>query len=141
MTKAQKEMLLNVLKLFRGGRFHHGLCIGADEQADEIAYDLGFEMHIHPPFDKSKVAKLTRSMTLDVVYPAKDYLDRNYDIAAAVDVLIATPKEFEMTQRSGTWSTVRRAQWVNTTAIVVIWPDGTIGLEWATDTDKLKVQK
>jgi hypothetical protein len=140
MSPAQKKMLRAVLTMFPKSRFHHGVCIGADEQADEIAYEMGFKMHLHPPTKKDKIAKLPRSLSQDVVYEAKPYLKRNEDIAR-VDVLIACPKEYEMKQFSGTWSTVRRAQWQNTFAIVVIWPDGTLGLEWATDTDKLRVKK
>lgn len=140
MTPEQKRMLLLILEMFPNSRFHHGCCVGADAQADEFAHDLGYEMHIHPPTKKDKIANLRRDITKDVVYEAKPYLKRNEDIAR-VDVLIACPKEKEMQQRSGTWSTVRRAQWQNTFAIVFIFPDGTLGLEYATDTDKMKVKK
>ncbi|HVX91217.1 MAG TPA: hypothetical protein VHC20_06375, partial [Candidatus Paceibacterota bacterium] len=86
--------------------FHHGLCVGADEQAHRLARQ---RVHIwivgHPPIKKHKLAKVD----CDELRPEKDYLDRNQDIVDETDALIATPREEYEVLRSGTWSTIRRA--------------------------------
>lgn len=55
----------------------------------------------------------------------KEYLDRNHDIVDEVDMLIATPKEYDEQLRSGTWATVRYAEKKDKT-IIFIYPDGTM---------------
>jgi predicted Rossmann fold nucleotide-binding protein DprA/Smf involved in DNA uptake len=58
------------------------------------------------------------------VRPQRPYLDRNRDIVAASDVLIACPKGPEQ-RRSGTWSTVRYARQARL-PILIVWPDGEV---------------
>lgn len=88
-----------------GSQFHHGDCVGADVQAAEIAKNIGYEVHCHPPINTSKRGYFFS----DVNYKPKDYLDRNHDIVDAVEQMLATPKENEEVLRSGTWATIRYA--------------------------------
>jgi hypothetical protein len=53
--------------------------------------------------------------------PVEPYLERNKRIVDNVTLLIATPKEFHHTLRSGTWSTIRYA-WKKKIDVVIIPP-------------------
>jgi hypothetical protein len=123
MTDAQAATLKVALVSLAPGRFHHGGCIGSDAEADAIAYSLGYEMHLHPPIKRDKVANLWRDISKDTVYEAREYLDRDTDIAKAAQILIATPRETHEVMRSGTWATIRRGR-KHSTFVVIIWPDG-----------------
>lgn len=103
--------------------FHHGDCIGSDEQAHRAVKRIlgeSFSVHIHPPEDSSRRAWCGDEH--DVVAEPKPYLVRDADIAAAAQVLVATPRQAEEVQRSGTWATIRRA--AKNSLVVIIYPDG-----------------
>ena len=109
MTKRQKKELERLLVEFlRGGasEFHHGDCVGADEEAHTIASALGYKVVVHPP----ERAILRAFCAGDVILPKKGYLQRNKDIVDSTDVLIAAPKSGTEVLRSGTWSTIRYAR-------------------------------
>ncbi len=119
MTDAQRNSLRKFLQT-AAGEFHHGDCIGADEQAHDIAEAAGFEIHIHPPLNPTKRAfKITH---VSRMRPELPYLARNRNIVFATDELVATPAEPEEQLRSGTWSTVRFARTRNR-PITIIYPD------------------
>lgn len=107
MTPDQKDELEFALaSLMEHGakQFHHGDCIGADEEAHIIARCLGLEVIIHPPTDD----KLRAYCDSDLHMIQKPYLQRNRCIVDSCDILIAAPRGPERL-RSGTWSTVRYA--------------------------------
>lgn len=87
--------------------FHHGDCIGSDEEAAAIAFEIGYKICCHPPINPTKRAFFHNN---DVMYDLKGYIDRNHDIVDSCDILIATPKEKEEQLRSGTWATIRYAR-------------------------------
>lgn len=87
-------------------RVHLGDCIGADAEAYAIARALGCHTIGHPPSDPKKRAFLT----YDEERQPKPYMDRNQDIVDESCSLFAAPKSADEELRSGTWSTVRRAQ-------------------------------
>jgi hypothetical protein len=58
----------------------------------------------------------------------RDYHVRNQHIVNETEYLIATPFMLHETQRSGTWSTVRKARAANK-MVVIIYPDGSINIE------------
>ncbi len=108
MTIRQRNKLRKTLQaFFNEGSvyFHHGDCIGADEQAHDIAEEIGFKVIIHPPLNPKKRAFKNPFIARN----PKDYMDRNQDIVDETDILIGAPKEIEEQIRSGTWSTIRRA--------------------------------
>jgi hypothetical protein len=119
MTELQMAALRAVLRQFEPGEFHHGDCIGADDEAAQVAALLEYTVHRHPPTDPSKRAYAP----YDVEWPAKPYLVRNQEIVDASEVLIAAPKSKTEEVRSGTWATIRYARKLGRD-LYIIWPNG-----------------
>lgn len=130
MTDQQKIFLEAYFKIVKSLQeadfcFHHGDCLGADEQAHRIFYDKidGRLIYLHPP-QNDKLRAKTNSECYHV-YPTKQYLQRNHDIVDATDYLIAAPKEAEETLKSGTWATIRYAE-KQKKNVIIVRPDGSI---------------
>lgn len=121
MTDAQKDVLEKLLVGLAPGWFHHGWCIGSDEQSDPIARNVGFQVIGHPPIKTTKMSKTLPDPA--IMCEPRDYLDRNTDIAVACPVVIAAPKQTKEILYSGTWSTIRRARKYSTFTII-LWPNG-----------------
>jgi hypothetical protein len=93
--------------------FHHGLCIGADEQAARIAKELGYYVVAHPGYSpRNPEGRLFRSDFdgNDEVCPEKPHIPRDHDIVDGSQRLVAAPWTREEIVRSGTWTTVRYAR-------------------------------
>lgn len=126
ITVAQQAMLRDFLKSLGPIRApHHGDASGSDAAFHEICRELGIPLYIHPPVDPKHRAFC---QTPTQSFPEKDYLARNKDIVEAANLLLATPRGFHETRRSGTWATVRFAQ-KRKIPITIIFPDGTISQE------------
>jgi len=152
MSWNQKANLVQFFRMYRCITFVHGDCTGADAEAHKIA-EKYFEtllanketieprIVVHPALNPMKRAYtlgrkheflvgdfLLDGICYEQVAPQK-YLDRNKHIVDATDILLACPKEQEMTMRSGTWATIRYA-WsqVQRTGkkVIVIPPKGRI---------------
>jgi hypothetical protein len=125
MTQFQKEELAKLLKLKECQEFCHGDCIGSDEQAADIALGIGVKIFtVFPPTGTTKRAywmnpekflnnddfqwNYNRDITVRW-HPKDEYLKRNQKIVEHCKLMIAAPKEFEHTLRSGTWATIRYA--------------------------------
>lgn len=107
--------------------FHHGDCIGADEEAHTIVrsiYGTYAQIHIHPPEIQTKRAHLKA----DVPYAPQDYLVRNKEIVICSEFIFAAPMQNQDVQRSGTWSTIRYAHKQKTPCAIIL-NNGTI--RWA----------
>jgi hypothetical protein len=108
MSDRQKKGLrVHLLVAEPGSELHHGDCFGGDEEAHEMALELGLRIVIHPPLNNSKRAFCKGA---HLVLPPKYYIDRNHDIVDVSALLIAAPKTDEEEVRSGTWATVRYAR-------------------------------
>lgn len=119
--------------------FHHGVCIGADEEAHFLVYNCGLDWrYLYPPINTDKMSdKILNdgysfvkssdpsSVPAIKIHEPKDYLERNKDIVNASDVLIVVPGEFTEQLRSGTWSTYRYAK-KKSVPRIIIFPDGTV---------------
>lgn len=107
--------------------FHHGDCVGADEQAHEMMMGLRgrygtFQQPLivtHPPMQ----VRFRAFCSADRIMKPRPYLDRDRDIVLAIDLLIAAPATTQETVRSGTWYTIRRARELGK-QIVILTPDG-----------------
>lgn len=130
MTPFQQEEFMKLLEQFKPTEFHHGDCIGSDLSAHKyfVAYHITNDkvqrkLVIHPPENNYKRAFAVRNMKEVVKDTLRNclyklvieerepfaYLTRNRHIVEACQLLIATPKEFDHTYRSGTWTTIRHA--------------------------------
>jgi len=128
MTPFQHDEFMRLLDQFAPTELHHGDCIGADKRANDLflAYHIlndGVQrkLVIHPPENNYKRAFVMDHLKGSVVNALMNclyklvleerepfaYLTRNRHIVDACEILIATPKEFEHTMRSGTWATIR----------------------------------
>lgn len=107
MTRRQLNLLRSKLLELRPTEFHHGDCVGADEQAHNLVRQLPFTVHIvlHPPIDGTRRAHCKA----DQEHKPKPFLERNRDIVNDSDHVIAAPEGRQMRIRSGTWSTYRYA--------------------------------
>ncbi len=117
------EQLRELPALIAGAlEFHHGDCVGSDEQAHGLALAACLWIKAHPARFKGKRAFCDRC---NVVAAAKDPLVRNRDIVDETDRLIATPRWMYEALRSGTWATVRYARKIGR-PITIIWPNGNV---------------
>lgn len=111
MTPPQRAEVLRLLAAARKTGavwFVFGLCVGADEEAALIAADLGFRLHGFPAFPLGDPRRSL--LTVDVLEAIGKPLDRNDEIVAAGDAIIAAPHGSREVQRSGTWATIRRTR-------------------------------
>lgn len=134
MTMVQMDNLTGILlaqkKRDVDNWFHHGDCIGSDEQAHKIAKDLGYKVHLHPPSDDKQQAFCQE---YDAITEPKSYRARNRDIIRTCGVLVATPAEDQVMvssgmfnfRGSGTWMTVHMAQELDKPRIIC-YPDGLV---------------
>jgi hypothetical protein len=134
MSKKQKDFLAKFLAGSEPFELHHGDCVGTDEEAHDIADDIGAsKIIVHPPSDDKLRAFCsidgglfilgTHNGTVVDTRQEKEYLDRNKDIVNESDFLLAFPNK-EATHkgkggRSGTWYTVRYARSVGKKVIVI----------------------
>lgn len=122
-----RELMLQLIarkKLLPEG--HHGLCIGADAQFNDLCDELAVYTVGYPGVTKSGKPYKRATVLVCHTYPEKQFLKRNRDIVAAVDVMIATPRQFdEQWMGSGTWATIRYARKMKK-ELYIVWPDGTV---------------
>jgi len=100
-----------------GFELHHGDCLGADADADEIARELGelypgrVRIVVHPPTSPS-----WRAWTKgDENRPPRGYFERNRAIVDETELVLACPLDDREVvngkpSRGGTWWTVRYAR-------------------------------
>lgn len=107
MTTNQALMVTALLGAFVPSSFHHGDCIGSDNQAHFLArgYSRALLIHTHP----GHLPAYQAGALGDIKHPQKYTLDRNHDIVDQSDIMLFTPKEAEPVLRSGTWATFRYA--------------------------------
>lgn len=105
MNKRQSRRFIDGIVAMKPTEFHHGDCIGGDEEAHFLVREFlpDCRIIIHPPDIDVKRA----FCPADIVLPPKPYLDRNHDIVIAVDKMFVTPFEMDEQLRSGTWATFR----------------------------------
>jgi hypothetical protein len=110
MTTSQAARVgLLLFKAFEpGDEFHHGDCIGADDEAARIAKGIGYLVVAHPgSLEHARAHSPANDLELEPKHP----LDRNDDLVlVATTHLIAAPKETREVLRSGTWATIRRGR-------------------------------
>lgn len=124
MTDDQIVAFLYVVFDLKGiEEFHHGDCVGADEQAHHLIRAARPKVKIvgHPPDDPDHQAFCDVDLSRD----PRAYLQRNSRIVTQTQVLIATPGQQQEIVRSGTWSTVRMAGRLGRPYVLIL-PDGDV---------------
>lgn len=131
----QYQALQTLLTELEPGQFHHGDCIGADEQAHYfvLIWLRQCRIEIHPPQKEAKRAwcylppKQIGLKPEDRFYLhlPRPYLERNKHIVGMSELLIAAPKSYQEELRSGTWSTVRYARKIGR-PVYIVWPNGKV---------------
>jgi hypothetical protein len=125
MTPPQFDATAEVFRKFGADvRFHHGMCVGADAEAHQLARGRDWFVVGHP----CDLTHMQAQLVVDELREVKRPLDRNQDIVDAVSYLVATPAEYQEVQRSGTWATVRRARKAGI-PIHLVYPDGRLEVE------------
>jgi len=111
MFDSQQDTLRKILSSYQDYDdsvvFHHGDCIGADDQAATAAWTFGYRIVGHPSVI---VAKRAYNQYTTEWHPPRQPLLRNHDIVDACSILIAAPGQEKEILRSGTWSTIRYAR-------------------------------
>ena len=97
---------------------HHGDCVGADAEFNDICIDANVSVTLHPPTNDEKRA----FCSADQVRTPLPFLERNKKIVDACSLLIACPNGPEK-PRSGTWATIRHARRQKRRLIIVM-PNG-----------------
>lgn len=129
MTQAQWDAVANFVIENASNivEVHHGDCIGADAQFDEIVLQfLDIWRDIHPPTHPKHRAFCQTAKAR--VHMEKDYHTRNRDIVLSSDWLIACPKDME--GLGGTWYTItwarkmKRDRYKPNLNILIITPEG-----------------
>lgn len=135
MTDQQHAEVADILSTLRSdifeSEFHHGNCVGADEQALEIATNLNYYTIAHPAsgLDDLQISVFASDEARNYRQP----LARNRDIVREADVMIATPKEMEQPRSargSGTWFTIEHCRKQNIKRrLIIVWPNGSVTKE------------
>ncbi len=138
MTALQREQFVAMLIYHGCERFHHGACVGADEEAVEIVREAFLTAFItaHPGASSNGGPNYTSQRAIDLsdkVEKVKQYYARNRDIVHVTQTLFATPMSLT-SRKGGTWMTIDYAtsHSVGVAAcnpIHVIGPDGRV-LTW-----------
>jgi hypothetical protein len=106
LTEKQRHDLWH--RLQRGViEVHHGDCLGADCELDQMSRAMNIRRTIHPP-DVDTLRAFCGGERATVLEPLP-YLTRNRAIVDACDILLAAPETREEQRRSGTWATIRYA--------------------------------
>lgn len=124
MSPAQCLAVTRILGLVRSDtseahHFHDGMCVGADNQAAEMAEILEFTTIGHPG-PKGRWQSLKKR---DQVWAPKTHFARNRDIVNLAQLVIAAPFEQTEQETGGTWYTIRYAK-KRQVPLLTIYPDG-----------------
>lgn len=122
MTSIQREIVRSLVESEAPKMAHHGDCLGADAEFNEICADIGIPTWLHPCNIDSQRAFCQRGVRY--IEQAKPPLDRNHDIVDKSDMVIATPGTQHEIPRSGTWATIRYARKSKGKNLVIVLPDG-----------------
>lgn len=124
LTIQQKYAVKTLFKeLYNLKEFHHGDCVGADEQVAAFIKNNYPSVEIigHPPLKNTLRAYFPSTKNL----PLKDYIERNHDIVNYSDLMLGFPGEMHEVLRSGTWATIRYSKKIER-PLIIVFPNGDI---------------
>lgn len=122
MSQQQKKMFRAFVVDSKITEFHHGDCVGADDEATNIIGEESSSTIIHAwPCNISSMRAYNAFN--HIIHPIRAPLLRNKDIVKSSEKMIATPKELQEITRSGTWATVRESV-KRKKFLLMIYPNG-----------------
>lgn len=125
LTDAQKGALASFLRSWHVLALVHGDCVGADEQCDVIAVEIGISRVLRPcTIDAMRAHCERHGGHVLKIYKPEPPLMRNERIVYDSHIVLAGVHGPETT-RSGTWSTVRHAR-RQRKHVITIFPSGQI---------------
>lgn len=101
--------------------FHHGDCLGVDEQMALIASELGYHVVCHPP----KSDHLRAFHSSNEFKQPLGYMQRDRNIVDACDILFVVPLQNKWQNQGGTWYTHDYAKRTKK-PLHVFWPGETV---------------
>lgn len=123
MTLQQRRTLKQMLEGLAPRGLVHGACLGADDQADQLAADLGIPRLAFPsdmPNERVPTSVLLARGGSDVaVRDPQPPLERNRCVVHMSDLLVACPAQAREILRSGTWATVRHGRKLGRPVVVI----------------------
>jgi len=132
MTDIQKKefrtVFLRMQQMFDWIQFHHGDCVGSDEEAHLLVSQMfidykGGAIHIHPPtIDKNRAYCKSEHKKIEVVMHSPLTYDlRNIELVKSSEIVIATPDAKRLqTRKGGTWNTIRYAKKLKTDLLILL---------------------
>jgi hypothetical protein len=123
MTAEQRAAFIWWLHQWMPDEFHHGDCVGSDDESATIVHVEIPKCKIvcHPPIDTKLRAYNTFHQE---IREPKTHFARNRDIVDETDKTVGTPREIKWQPRGGTWYTLDYAiKCAKPPAI--LWPNGT----------------
>jgi hypothetical protein len=126
MTKEQREIVDGLLVLFATFmeppiEAIHGDCLGADDDFDQMCKANGIPTSCLPCTFENMRAYCTEARA-----EPRPPMQRNRDIVAMADRMIACPPNFERIKKgSGTWATIGFAKKAGK-PLMIVYPDGTM---------------
>lgn len=129
MTEAQRAAVSRLLFEPDATEFHHGACVGSDEQAAVLVANTYDWIYIiaHPGRSASGGTNEHLSqIAIDVSDEVRDtdtHFARNRAIVDETDRLIATPRDMNSQSKGGTWYTINYAA-KHGKPTTIVWPDG-----------------
>lgn len=130
MTAQQKEALRALLADYERIEFHHGSCIGSDEEALKILFDRHNAWDFstaHPGFSAKDGNEDDRSLwalkSSKYFVEPKPHFERNRNIVKECDLIIGAPPCEPLPEFGGTAYTINYAKKVKKDTLI-IWPSG-----------------
>lgn len=125
MSDLQRGAVERFLRAWHVMAFVHGDCVGADDEADAIAFSLGLARVLRPcTIEALRAHGERRGGHVLKVYAPEAPLVRNEKIVGDAHMMLAAPNGPEV-KRSGTWATIRRARTLKK-HLVIVFPSGQI---------------
>lgn len=128
LTEAQTVALVGVLRELGGDFFHHGDCVGADDEASILAECEGYKLVCHPPIDNTHRAFSKHN---SFVLKPKSHFARNRDIVNDTEALVGCPQYADPITKDtmgGTAYTINFAR-KQKRPVLIVRPDGSVEKE------------
>jgi hypothetical protein len=126
LASEQRSALAKLIQTLKPSEFHHGDCVGADDEAATLVKELcpWCVLVGHPPAESRLRAQNPATRVWQAPLP---YLARNRAIVADTELLVACPATGVEQPRGGTWQTIRYARQCRR-RVYLVGPNGAVEL-------------